>query len=75
MFSATINRNVVELIKKYMDDPVFVDLTKGQKYKLPSNIEHILVESEHRNPVSLISHYISEYSADRCIIFTKTKSK
>lgn len=40
MFSATINKNVVDLIKRYMENPVFVDLTKGQKYKLPSNIEH-----------------------------------
>jgi superfamily II DNA/RNA helicase len=43
MFSATINKNVFELIKTYMHDPAFIDLTKGQKYKLPANIEHCVI--------------------------------
>ncbi len=75
MFSATINKNVVELVRKYMQDPVFVDLTKGQRFKLPANIEHCLVRCDHRDPTALISHYISEYSAEKCIVFTKTKSR
>ncbi len=75
MFSATINKNVVELVKKYMDNPAFIDLTKGQRFKLPANIEHCLVKYESRDPTPLISHYISEYSADKCIVFTSTKSK
>jgi superfamily II DNA/RNA helicase len=40
MFSATINREVMDLINKYMHKPVLVDLTEGQKYKLPTNIDH-----------------------------------
>ena len=40
MFSATINREVMGLINKYMNKPILVDLTQGQKYKLPTNIQH-----------------------------------
>lgn len=74
MFSATINKNVVSLIRQYMENPAFVDLTKGQKYKLPSNIEHCLVRTRSSYDVSpLITHYLKEEGTDRCIVFCKTK--
>lgn len=40
MFSATLNRNVAHIIKRYMKDPITVDLTEGKSQKLPANIEH-----------------------------------
>lgn len=75
MFSATINKSVFELIKLYMRDPAFVDLTKGQRFKMPTNIEHCIVNSYGKETSDIITHYLKEYNADKCIIFTKTKSK
>jgi len=76
MFSATINKNVVSLIRQYMENPAFIDLTKGQKYKLPSNIEHCLVRTHSSYDCSpLITHYLQENDTDRCIVFCKTKSQ
>lgn len=73
MFSATINRNVFDLIKRYMEDPAFIDLTKGQKYKLPSNIEHCLVKSYNKDTAALAKHYLEQYNSEKCIIFCRTK--
>lgn len=75
MFSATINKNVFELIKLYMRDPAFVDLTKGQRFKMPANIEHCIVNTHGKDTSHIITHYMKEFNADKCIIFTKTKSE
>lgn len=73
MFSATINKNVVKLIRQYMKDPKFVDLTEGQKFKLPTNIDHCVIRYNRNNHAELIKHYLNEYKSDRCIVFTNTK--
>lgn len=76
MFSATINKNVLNLKNIYMKDTVTVDLTKGQRFMLPKNIEHFI----HGEPVArhmqakVINHYIKKFDSDRCIIFTNKKS-
>ena len=74
MFSATLNKNVVGLVKKYMNEPVFVDLTQNQKYKLPVNIQHHYVRAHNYDLADLVSHYLKEFKMDQCIIFTNMKS-
>jgi superfamily II DNA/RNA helicase len=44
MFSATLNKNVAEIVNDYMKNPVVVDLTKGKTQKLPANIEHFVIK-------------------------------
>lgn len=73
MFSATINHEVVDIVRKFMSNPVTIDLTKGQKYKLPTNIEHFIVRSPYYTNLSLIQHYINEHKSERCIVFSNTK--
>lgn len=40
-------------MNRYMNEPVLIDLTKGQKYKLPVNIQHhvklLIIYSGHSN--------------------------
>lgn len=75
MFSATLNKNVAGLVRKYMHEPVFVDLTQGQKYKLPVNIQHHFIKAKNCDIASLVAHYLTEFQMDKCIVFTNMKSK
>jgi len=73
MFSATINKSVSGLVKKYMKEPVVVDLTGGKKQQIPENIEHFIVRASERNHVQLIQHFLDEFKSQRCIVFSQTK--
>lgn len=56
-----------------MRDPVLVDLTKGQKYNLPTNIEHFLTRTNWRSMAMVAKHFISSLNSERCILFTNRK--
>lgn len=75
MFSATINKSVQGLIAKYMTNPVTVDLTEGQKQKLPANIEHLSVKTHNSLYDQIILHCLNHFKSERCIIFSNMKSK
>ncbi|RNA12717.1 DEAD-box ATP-dependent RNA helicase 53-like [Brachionus plicatilis] len=73
MFSATINKSVQGLIAKYMTNPVTVDLTEGQKQKLPANIEHLSVKTHNSLYDQIILHCLNQFKSERCIIFSNMK--
>ncbi|CAF0717735.1 unnamed protein product [Brachionus calyciflorus] len=73
MFSATINKSVQGIIGTYMKNPVTVDLTEGQKQKLPANIEHFVVKAGESNFNDIIVHCIDKFKSERCIVFTNMK--
>ena len=56
-----------------MKNPVLVDLTKGQKYKLPTNIEHFLTRANKYSLASVSKHFIDTFNSERCIVFTNRK--
>jgi superfamily II DNA/RNA helicase len=73
MFSATINKNIIGLVNNYMKNPVLVDLTKGQKHKLPTNIEHFATFANRHSVANVAKHFIESFQSERCIVFTNRK--
>lgn len=53
MFSATLNKNVAELVDDYMKSPILVDLTKGKTQKLPANIEHYVRQQQQQQSIEI----------------------
>lgn len=74
MFSATLNKNVAELMDKHMKNPIMVDLTKGKTQKLPANIEHFVHRAPERHHSMLAGECIKKFNSQRCIIFVNRKS-
>ena len=56
-----------------MKNPVLVDLTKGQKHKLPTNIEHFYAKASKRSISATVKHFIDTNKSERCIVFTNRK--
>ena len=56
-----------------MKNPVLVDLTKGEKHKLPTNIEHFEAKTNKYSLPNVLKHFIDKYSSERCIVFTNRK--
>jgi superfamily II DNA/RNA helicase len=56
-----------------MKEPVLVDLTKGQKHKLPTNIEHFMTRTNKSSLPQVAKHFIDTFNSERCIVFTNRK--
>ena len=41
-----------------MNDPVLIDLTNGQKHKLPTNIEHFVIKVFFYLEIQLLAYFI-----------------
>ncbi|MCU9613898.1 DEAD/DEAH box helicase [Caldibacillus lycopersici] len=71
VFSATIPENLKPFLKKYMENPLFVQVEPDQKSA--KNIEHILIPQRHRNKVDLLINVLQAYNPYLAICFTNTK--
>jgi superfamily II DNA/RNA helicase len=73
MFSATISDDVKDVVDEFMKDPVNIDLTKGQKLKVPENVKQFeLVANKNAYP-DIIANLINKYQSQRCIVFVNRK--
>ena len=71
VFSATIPENLKPFLKKYLENPVFVQV--NPKQKTAQNIKHILIPLRHREKLDLLYSLVTLYNPYLCIIFTNTR--
>jgi ATP-dependent RNA helicase CshB len=73
VFSATIPEKLKPFMKKYMDNPKYVQI--DPKKATAENIEHLLMPVKHRNKVSLVHSALIAFNPYLAIVFTNTKKK
>lgn len=71
IFSATIPEKLRPFIKKYMENPKFIEVK--QKQKVAEKIEHILIPVKSRNKDQLLLEILSSMNPYLCIVFVNTK--
>ena len=71
VFSATIPDNLKPFLKKYMENPEFIQV--DPKQKTAKNIEHVLIPLRHRDKVDLLYKLLMIYNPYLSIVFTNTK--
>ncbi|XP_014667832.1 PREDICTED: DEAD-box ATP-dependent RNA helicase CshA-like [Priapulus caudatus] len=73
LFSATMPPDIVHMTKRYMREPIHVDITKSQNIVSPPSVKHQCIRAPRRDHMRIVSDLITEHSPTRCIIFLKTK--
>ncbi|PLT31008.1 DEAD/DEAH box helicase [Peribacillus deserti] len=73
VFSATIPEKLKPFLKKYMENPKYVQVSP--EHATAKKIEHILVPLRHRNKYQLLHDMLIAYNPYLAIIFTNTKKK
>ena len=71
VFSATIPEKLKPFLKKYMENPKYVQV--NPKQATAAKIEHVLIPLRHRNKNQLLHDIIVRYNPYLAIIFTNTK--
>lgn len=73
VFSATIPEKLKPFLKKYMENPEFVQV--DPKQKTAKNIEHVLIPLRHRDKIEFLHHLMNAINPFLAIIFVNTKTK
>ncbi len=73
VFSATIPEKLKPFMKKYMENPKFIQV--NPKNATAENINHLLMPARHRNKVSLVHSALVAFNPYLAIVFTNTKKK
>jgi ATP-dependent RNA helicase CshB len=71
VFSATIPEKLRVFMKKYMENPEYVQVNPRQA--AAQNIEHNLIPLRHRNKIGLLKDILLAYQPYLAIVFTNTK--
>lgn len=71
VFSATIPEKLKPFLKKYMENPQYVQI--APKQKTAANIEHYLLPSRHRDKLELTHQALLHFNPYLAIVFTNTK--
>ncbi|CAM1332034.1 Uncharacterised protein PB.1513, partial [Pycnogonum litorale] len=75
LFSATMPSDFINVIKKYVPNPEYVDITSGQKYKSPESIKHQVICSPRKHHLSVLCSILERVKPERCIVFLRTKEQ
>lgn len=73
VFSATIPEKLKPFLKKYMDNPKYIQV--DPRRAAAEKIEHIIMPVRHRNKVSLVHSALEAFNPYLAIVFTNTKKK
>jgi ATP-dependent RNA helicase DeaD len=73
MFSATMDKNILNLTKKYQKNPTIINVIH-EKAKSPE-IEQIYFEVINKNKPELLSRLIDLHNIKLCLVFCNTKSQ
>ncbi|XP_010688871.2 DEAD-box ATP-dependent RNA helicase 53, mitochondrial [Beta vulgaris subsp. vulgaris] len=74
MFSATMPNWIMKLTKKYLKDPLMIDLVGDSDQKLAEGISLCSVVVDRRAKAGVIGPLFTEYAhGGKCIVFTQTK--
>ncbi|WNS74322.1 DEAD/DEAH box helicase [Bacillus sp. DTU_2020_1000418_1_SI_GHA_SEK_038] len=71
IFSATIPEKLKPFLKKYMENPKYIQIEPAQV--TAAKIEHWIMPSRHRNKVKLVYEALNVYNPYLAIVFTNTK--
>ena len=71
VFSATIPENLKPFLKKYMENPVFIEV--GAREIVPPNIEHIFVPLRGRKRIDLVVEIARSFNPFLALIFANTR--
>jgi len=71
VFSATIPEKLRPFLKKYMENPKFVEVKPNQK--VAENIEHILIPIKSRSKDRVLIDMLNSINPYLCVIFVNTK--
>ncbi|PKG21934.1 DEAD/DEAH box helicase [Niallia nealsonii] len=73
VFSATIPEKLKPFLKKYLENPTFIQIEPKQL--TAAKIEHILIPSRHRDKVTTVYEALKSFNPYLAIVFTNTKQK
>lgn len=73
VFSATIPEKLKPFLKKYMENPKFVQI--DPKQAAAEKIEHILLPARHRDKIGLVHSALLAFNPYLGIVFANTKKK
>lgn len=73
MFSATMAKDIIELTKKYLNDPVVIDVT-NKKQSAPK-IQQKYFEVQDKNKPELLARLIDMHNVKLALVFCNTKSQ
>lgn len=73
VFSATIPEKLKPFLKKYMENPKYVQI--DPKQATAEKIEHILLPARHRDKIALVHSALLAYNPYLALVFANTKKK
>ncbi|GAB4842867.1 DEAD-box ATP-dependent RNA helicase 53, mitochondrial [Ancistrocladus abbreviatus] len=74
MFSATMPNWIMKLTRKYLRDPLTIDLVGDSDQKLADGITLCSILSDHGAKAAIIGPLVTEHAnGGKCIVFTQTK--
>ena len=73
VFSATIPEKLKPFLKKYMENPKYIQVEPEQV--TAAKIDHYLLPARHRNKLELIFQALETFNPYLAIVFTNTKKK
>lgn len=71
LFSATMTKEIEAICEKYMNDPIFINVS--EKEITTKKIKHSYFEIEENKKLSFLDRIITIENPDSCIIFCRTK--
>ncbi|THF87914.1 DEAD/DEAH box helicase [Deinococcus sp. KSM4-11] len=72
LFSATLSGDVRRLSKKYMNDPVLVDVVGEDRNQTAQTVEHLKIKVG-RSRTRVLADLLTVYNPEKAIVFTRTK--
>lgn len=73
VFSATIPKNLHPFLKKYLENPLFVQV--NPKQITADKIEHWLIPVRHRDKIALLTEVLQTFNPYLAIVFCNTKER
>lgn len=72
LFSATLTNEIKRLAKKYLRDPLLVDMVGEGKSQAAQTVEHLKVRVG-RSRTRVLADFLTVYNPEKAIVFTRTK--
>ncbi|MHC4567046.1 MAG: DEAD/DEAH box helicase [Planctomycetota bacterium] len=71
LFSATMPKEIGELARKYLKNPLTINLSKDQK--APQSLEHRFLKISHKNRLESLLNFMNEAKPKQAIIFCNSR--
>ena len=71
VYSATIPESLNPFLKKYLDNPVFIEINKRDL--TPLNISHYFLKTKYRDKIALLKEIMNSLNPYMCLIYCNTQ--